>query len=61
MKISETNLSIRSKNILRCNDIFTVNDLLEYPTADLIAFRNWGQKSLIETLQFIINNLKTNR
>lgn len=58
MKISETNLSIRSKNILRCNDIFTVNDLLEYSTADLIAFRNWGQRSLIETLQFIIDNLK---
>lgn len=58
MKISETDLSIRSKNILRCNDIFTLEDLIEYPVQELLLFRNWGHRSLVETLQLIIKTLK---
>jgi len=59
-KLIDTNLSVRSLNALRSEDIFTIADILEYGETfdwEFIKWRNFGITSLIE-LKGILLNLK---
>lgn len=50
--ILELEFSVRTTNILSQAGIETVKDLLEYPEAKLLKFRNFGRKCLFEIQQF---------
>lgn len=52
-KVTEFDLSIRALNCLRAADIETVGDLINYSKRDLMRFRNFGKKSLIELEDFV--------
>lgn len=53
--ISELELSVRSANCLREANIKTLADLVERSEAEMLAYRNFGKKSLTE----VINLIKT--
>ncbi len=46
--ISDFPLSVRCQNVLRMAEVDTLRDLLLYRRAELMRFRNFGKKSLIE-------------
>ncbi len=46
--INDLNISIRVYNCLKSADITTLGDLVQYTVADLMKFRNFGKKSLME-------------
>jgi len=46
--ISVLDLSVRSQNCLKEAGINTIGDLVQYQESDLLKFRNFGKKSLIE-------------
>ena len=54
--IEDLNLSVRAYNCLRSAKIESLGDLVHYNTTDLLKFRNFGRKSLIE-----IENLLTEK
>lgn len=47
-KISDMNVSVRALNCLKAAEIETLADLVSYDRAELLKFRNFGKKSLIE-------------
>ena len=55
LPISELELSVRSANCLREANIKTLVDLVEKTEAQMLNYRNFGKKSLVE----IVNLLKT--
>ena len=46
-------LSVRVLNCMKCNNIYTVRDLVKIPRIDLLKFRNIGRKSYREVCDFI--------
>lgn len=48
LPISELELSVRSSNCLRDADIKTIADLVKKPQEEMLAFKNFGKKSLTE-------------
>lgn len=46
--LREFDLSCRCLNCLRAAEIYTVGELLQHTKADLLKFRNFGKKSLVE-------------
>ena len=48
LPISELELSVRSANCLKEANIKTIADLVKKSEAELLAFRNFGKKSLTE-------------
>ncbi len=48
LPISELELSVRSANCLKESNIKTIADLVKKTEVDLLAFRNFGKKSLTE-------------
>jgi hypothetical protein len=53
MKISDTNLSNRSKNVLNENGIITLKDLINRDTLEIKSFKNLGSTSLQEINEVI--------
>lgn len=48
LPISELELSVRSSNCLRDANIKTIADLVKKPQEEMLAFKNFGKKSLTE-------------
>lgn len=46
--IEELKLSVRATNCLRAADVFTLGELVQYNLHDLLRFRNFGKKSMLE-------------
>ncbi len=51
--ISDFELSVRSRNCLRKMNIRTVGDLLNVTEAELLAYKNFGETSLLEIKQIL--------
>lgn len=47
-KLVDLDLSVRALNCLKAADVETLGDLVTYDKNDLLKFRNFGKKSLIE-------------
>lgn len=52
-KIEELNLTVRTLNLLKANDINTIRDLCRLKKTDWLNFRNSGMKSLTELDDFL--------
>lgn len=47
-KLTDLDLSVRALNCLKAAEVETLGELVAYNKADLLKFRNFGKKSLIE-------------
>ena len=48
-------LSVRALNCLKAAEVETLGDLVSFNKADLMKFRNFGKKSLIELEELVVN------
>lgn len=55
MRVDELELSVRSNNCLRAANINTVADLVRNQESDMLKYKNFGRKSLIELNQVLAN------
>jgi DNA-directed RNA polymerase subunit alpha len=55
MRVDELELSVRSNNCLRAANIHTVGDLVKNQESDMLKYKNFGRKSLIELNQVLAN------
>lgn len=55
MRVDELELSVRSNNCLRSANIHTVADLVRNQETDMLKYKNFGRKSLIELNQVLAN------
>lgn len=55
MRVDELELSVRSNNCLRAANINTVGDLVRNQESDMLKYKNFGRKSLIELNQVLAN------
>lgn len=55
-KLSDQDLSVRALNCLKAADVDTVGDLVKLNRNDLLKFRNFGKKSLVE-LESLLTSL----
>jgi len=55
MRVDELELSVRSSNCLRLANIHTIGDLVRNPEADMLKYKNFGRKSLIELSEVLTN------
>jgi len=55
MKVDELELSVRSGNCLRAANILTIGDLVKNHEADMLKYKNFGRKSLVELNQVLSN------
>jgi len=47
-KLTDLDLSVRALNCLKAADVETIGELVSYNKTDLLKFRNFGRKSLVE-------------
>jgi DNA-directed RNA polymerase subunit alpha len=55
MRVDELELSVRSANCLRAANIHALADLVRNQEADMLKYKNFGRKSLIELNQVLSN------
>jgi DNA-directed RNA polymerase subunit alpha len=55
MRVDELELSVRSANCLRAANIHALVDLVRNQEADMLKYKNFGRKSLIELNQVLAN------
>jgi DNA-directed RNA polymerase subunit alpha len=55
MRVDELELSVRSNNCLRAANIHTLADLVKNEESDMLKYKNFGRKSLIELNQALAN------
>ncbi|MFP4416103.1 MAG: DNA-directed RNA polymerase subunit alpha [Chitinispirillaceae bacterium] len=55
MRVDELELSVRSNNCLRAANIHTLADLVRNQETDMLKYKNFGRKSLIELNQVLAN------
>jgi DNA-directed RNA polymerase subunit alpha len=55
MRVDELELSVRSANCLRTGNIHTLADLVRIQEANMLKYKNFGRKSLIELNQILAN------
>lgn len=55
MRVDELELSVRSNNCLRAANIHTLADLVKNQENDMLKYKNFGRKSLIELNQVLSN------
>ena len=48
MRVDELELSVRSSNCLRMANIHTIADLVRNKEQDMLKYKNFGRKSLVE-------------
>ncbi len=53
--VEELELSVRSANCLRANNIFTIGDLVHKTESEMLKYRNFGRKSLAELIEILKN------
>lgn len=53
MKIEELNLSCKTKNILKFNDLDTLEKVVKCTKSEILKLRNCGKKSLFEIMDFL--------
>jgi DNA-directed RNA polymerase subunit alpha len=51
--LEDMDLSVRAYNCLKAAKINTLAELVQYDTNELLKFRNFGRKSLVEIEQLI--------
>lgn len=56
MKVDELELSVRSNNCLRAANIVYLADLVKNQEADMLKYKNFGRKSLVE-LNAVLTNM----
>ena len=54
-KLVDMDLSVRALNCLKAAEVETLGDLVSFNKADLMKFRNFGKKSLIELEELVVN------
>lgn len=54
-QLEDLDLSVRAYNCLKAAKINSLGELVKYDTAELIKFRNFGKKSLVEIEQLVID------
>lgn len=52
-KLVDLNLSVRALNCLKAAEVETLGDLVSYNKSDLMKFRNFGRKSLVELEELV--------
>jgi len=55
MRVDELELSVRSSNCLRCANIHTIADLVRNQESEMLKYKNFGRKSLIELNEVLSN------
>jgi DNA-directed RNA polymerase subunit alpha len=55
MRVDELELSVRSANCLRTGNIHTLADLCRIQESNMLKYKNFGRKSLIELNQILAN------
>ncbi|NLP01270.1 MAG: DNA-directed RNA polymerase subunit alpha [Fibrobacter sp.] len=55
MRVDELELSVRSNNCLRAANIHTLADLVRNQESDMLKYKNFGRKSLVELNQVLSN------
>jgi DNA-directed RNA polymerase subunit alpha len=55
MRVDELELSVRSSNCLRCANIHTLADLVRNQEAEMLKYKNFGRKSLVELNEVLTN------
>ncbi|MBD3344880.1 MAG: DNA-directed RNA polymerase subunit alpha [Chitinivibrionales bacterium] len=55
MRVDELELSVRSNNCLKAANIHTLADLVRNQESDMLKYKNFGRKSLIELNQVLSN------
>lgn len=55
MRVDELELSVRSSNCLRAANIHTLADLVRNQESDMLKYKNFGRKSLVELNQVLSN------
>lgn len=53
IRLVNCNLPVRVLNVTKAADIDTIGDLVQYSKLDMIKFRNFGKKSLMQLDEFI--------
>ena len=53
IRLVNCNLPVRVLNVTKAADIYTIGDLVQYSKLDMIKFRNFGKKSLMQLDDFI--------
>jgi DNA-directed RNA polymerase subunit alpha len=56
-RLADMNLSVRALNCLKAAEVETLGELVKFQKNDLLKFRNFGKKSLLE-LDELLDNLK---
>jgi len=54
-KLVDLDLSVRALNCLKAAEVDTLGDLVKFNKNDLLKFRNFGKKSLIELEELLVN------
>jgi DNA-directed RNA polymerase subunit alpha len=54
-RVDELELSVRSSNCLRCANIHTLADLVRNQESEMLKYKNFGRKSLIELNEVLSN------
>jgi DNA-directed RNA polymerase subunit alpha len=54
-KLVDLDLSVRALNCLKAADVETIGDLVAFNKNDLLKFRNFGKKSLVELEELVRN------
>jgi DNA-directed RNA polymerase subunit alpha len=52
-KLSDMDLSVRALNCLKAADVETLGELVSFQRSDLLKFRNFGKKSLLELEELV--------
>jgi DNA-directed RNA polymerase subunit alpha len=52
--LEDLDLSVRAYNCLKAAKINSLSELVQYDTNELLKFRNFGRKSLVEIEELII-------
>ena len=55
MRVDELELSVRSSNCLRCANIHTIADLVRNQESEMLKYKNFGRKSLVELNEVLTN------
>jgi DNA-directed RNA polymerase subunit alpha len=55
MRVDELELSVRSNNCLKAANIHTLADLVRNQESDMLKYKNFGRKSLVELSQVLTN------
>ena len=54
-RLSDMDLSVRALNCLKAADVETLGELVSFHKSDLLKFRNFGKKSLVELEELVLS------